>query len=48
MGIGVSTAWDAVRAGDVPSIRLGKRVVISQLVVDRLLADPGAVQAQAQ
>ncbi|MDP9469935.1 MAG: helix-turn-helix domain-containing protein [Chloroflexota bacterium] len=37
LGVGPSTAGRLVRAGLIPSIRAGRRVLISRAVVDRIL-----------
>ncbi len=41
LGIGRGTAYEAVRAGELPAIRIGKRLVVPRQAIDRLLADPG-------
>lgn len=40
LGVGRSTAYEAVRRGDLPSFRLGRRIVIPTAAVRRLLALP--------
>jgi excisionase family DNA binding protein len=42
LGIGRGQAYEAVRRGDIPSIRLGKRLVIPRQAFDRLLEAPTA------
>jgi excisionase family DNA binding protein len=37
LGIGRSAAYEAVRRGEIPSIRLGKRVVIPHAALQALL-----------
>jgi excisionase family DNA binding protein len=37
LGIGRGTAYEAVRAGDIPSIRLGKRLVVPRRALVRIL-----------
>jgi excisionase family DNA binding protein len=37
LGIGRNTAYDAVRRGDIPSIRIGRRVVVPVAVLERML-----------
>ncbi len=50
LGVGRSTAWRAVKSGELPSIRLCHRVVVPRPALDRLLAgehheQPGGVVA---
>ena len=40
LGISRSSAYEAVRRGEIPSITLGHRVVISRTALDRLLDTP--------
>jgi excisionase family DNA binding protein len=37
LGIGRSAAYEAVRRGEIPSIRLGKRVVVPRLALEKML-----------
>ena len=37
LGIGRSAAYEAVRRGDIPSIRIGRRVLVPRAALDRLL-----------
>ena len=39
LGIGRSTAYELVRLGKVPSLRLGRRIVIPKLELSRFLAE---------
>ena len=41
LGIGRGTAYEAVRAGELPAIRIGKRLVVPRQAIDRLLAGNG-------
>ena len=41
LGIGRDTAYAAVRDGTLPSIRLGKRLVIPIAALNKLLAEAG-------
>ena len=36
LGIGTTLAWDLVRGGDLPSVKLGRRVLIPRAVLERL------------
>ncbi len=44
LGIGRGSAYEAVRRGDIPSLRVGRRLVVPRAAFERLLADatPGA------
>jgi excisionase family DNA binding protein len=42
LGIGRSLAYELVKRGVVPSIRLGRRIVVPVMVLDDLLASPTA------
>ncbi len=46
LGVGRNTAYQAVRAGELPAIRIGKRLVVPRQAIDRLLAGPGRVAAE--
>lgn len=39
LGISPSTAYRLVRSGDIPSRRLGRRVVVPKRMLDEWLAD---------
>ena len=45
LGIGRDTAYAAVRDGTLPSIRLGKRLVILIAALNKLLAEAGQQDA---
>jgi excisionase family DNA binding protein len=45
LGIGRNSAYEAVRNGDVPSIRIGKRLLVPRAALDRLLAEAGRAGA---
>ena len=45
LGIGRGTAYEAVRAGELPAIRIGKRLVVPRQALDRLLAGKGPAMA---
>lgn len=36
-GIGRNSAYEAVRRGEIPSIRIGKRIVVPKAALDQLL-----------
>lgn len=41
LGIGRGTAYEAVRRGEIPAIRLGKRLVVPKQAIEQLLATAG-------
>ena len=41
LGLGRSGAYEAVRRGDIPTIRIGRRLLIPKVALDRMLADAG-------
>ncbi len=43
LGIGTTFAWELVRAGDLPSVKLGRRVLVPRAALERL----ATVQTQA-
>lgn len=36
LGIGTTFAWEMVRAGDLPSVKLGRRVLVPRVALERL------------
>lgn len=42
LGVGRRQAYDAVRQGTIPSIRLGKRILISTRIVESILSSEPA------
>ena len=53
LGIGRTTAYLAIRRGELPCLRIGRRVVVPRDAIDRLLAGaeplpPGLATPQAQ
>lgn len=44
LGIGRSNAYQSVRDGSIPSIRLGKRIVVPVAALERLLNNGGQAQ----
>lgn len=40
LGIGTTFAWELVRAGDIPSVKLGRRVLIPRAALERLAGSP--------
>ena len=41
LGIGRNSAYEAVRAGLIPSVRIGKRLVVPRAGIERLLEQAG-------
>lgn len=41
LGIGRGSAYEAARRGDIPVIRLGKRLLVPRVALERLLAGDG-------
>lgn len=39
LGIGRATAYEAVRRGELPSLRLGRRIVIPRAALDALVGE---------
>jgi excisionase family DNA binding protein len=39
LGIGRSKAYELVRSGTIPSLRLGRRIIIPKLALSRFLAE---------
>ena len=42
LGIGRNQAYEAAKNGELPTIRIGKRLLVPKVVLDRMLADPAA------
>lgn len=40
LGIGRSAAYEAARTGQIPTIRIGKRILVPRAALERLLEDP--------
>ena len=43
LGIGRSSAYEAVRSGKIPTLKIGKRVLVPRAALERLLEHPPAV-----
>jgi len=43
LGIGRDTAYEAVASGEIPSIRLGRRIVVPEAALERLLSGEATV-----
>lgn len=40
LGIGRHLAYDRVKAGDLPVIKIGRRLVVPRAALEKMLADP--------
>ncbi len=38
LGLSRNSAYEAARTGDLPTIRIGRRLLVSKAVLDRMLA----------
>ena len=47
LGIGRNSAYEAVRRGEIPTIRIGKRILVPVSALDRLL-DGASEQSRAE
>ena len=47
LGVHENTIRNWVRSGEVPAIRLGRKVLVPRVVIDRLLDRPGPASAKA-
>lgn len=46
LGVSRSTAYEAVRSGEIPSIRLGRRLLVPTAAIRRMLLLEAAAQRQ--
>ncbi len=42
LGIGRNSAYEGVRTGEIPSIRIGKRILVPRLALEQILKDAGS------
>ncbi len=42
LGLGRGSVYEAIRTGQIPSIRVGRRILIPRAALERLLASPMA------
>lgn len=42
LGIGRPAVWDLIRRGDIPALRIGRRVVISRHALEQWVTDHAA------
>ncbi len=41
LGIGRNSAYEGVRTGEIPSIRIGKRILVPRLALEQILKSAG-------
>lgn len=41
LGVGRSTAYEAVRRGEIPVVRIGKRLLVPMAALEKMLAEGG-------
>lgn len=41
LGIGRNVAYDGAKSGQIPTIRIGKRILVSRTAINRLLSGDG-------
>ncbi len=46
LGVGLTLCWDMVHSGELPSVRLGRRVLIPRAVVEHLASVGSAGEPQ--
>lgn len=44
LGIGRSAAYEAARTGQLPTIKIGKRILVPRVALERLLSGPSAAK----
>ena len=47
LGIGRNAAYDAARRGEIPTIKIGRRLLVPKRLFERLLDDAGDKTARA-
>jgi excisionase family DNA binding protein len=47
LGLGRSATYEALRRGDIPHLRIGRRFLVPRAALDRLLAGEGVVPRDA-
>jgi excisionase family DNA binding protein len=40
LGVNVKTAYEAIKAKQIPSVRIGRRILIPRALLDRMLEEP--------
>lgn len=47
LGIGRNSCYEAAKTGQIPSIRIGKRLLVPKAALDRLLESGSAIKSAA-
>ncbi len=47
LGVGRNAAYEAIRRGEIPALRIGGRILVPRVALERLLADAGQPQPAA-
>jgi excisionase family DNA binding protein len=45
LGLGRNSAYEGVARGEIPSIRVGRRILVPRVAIDRMLAQAGSDKA---
>lgn len=48
LGIGRSAAYEAARTGQIPTIRIGRRILVPVFALERMLANAGTGQVGSE
>ena len=48
LGIGRNLCYSRVRVGEIPAIRIGRRILVPRSSLERLLADPKPLNSHRQ
>lgn len=48
LGISRGSAYEAVRRGDIPTIRIGRRLIVPVAALERMLASVGEEEGERQ
>ena len=45
LGIGRQLAYDRVKTGEIPAIRVGRRLLVPRWALEKMLREPGTLKA---
>ena len=48
LGIGRNLCYDRVKTGEIPAIKIGKRLLVPRRALEKLLADPKSLNRHQQ
>jgi len=48
LGLGKTSAWEAIWRGDIPHLKIGRRVLIPRKALERFLAQAGSEHQNGQ